>query len=74
MSDQLSLERKLKEAMIRRLTETQHKDRPYMVKGRETYTRQQIADEIEAESNFGIEMMTMMLALALQLTNESKEF
>lgn len=73
MSDLLSLERKLKEATIHRLTfNEQIKDEPYLSKPGKVFTRQDIANEIEAETEVGMEILADMLALALALMVRSK--
>jgi len=73
MSDLLSLERKLKEATIHRLTfNEQIKDEPYLPKPGKVFIRQDIANEIEAETEVGMEILADMLTLALALMVRSK--
>lgn len=60
---------KLKTELIRQLIKNkQNMDIPYFIKGDKTYTRQQLANEIENDTPLGIELLTSMLTLAIDIT------
>lgn len=60
---------KLKTEVVRQLTKNeQNMDSDYLVKGNKTYSRKQLAAEIETETQFGIETLTSMIVLAIDLT------
>ena len=60
---------KLKNEVVRQLTKNeQNMDSDYLVKENKTYSRRQLAAEIEAETQFGIETLTSMIVLAIDLT------
>ncbi len=65
---------KLKNKLVAELLHNdQNSDQPYLHVGQTTYTRRQIADEIERETEFGINQMTNMLLLSLDLIARKKE-
>ena len=60
---------KLKNEVVRQLTKNeQNMDDPYLISGNQTYTRKQLADEIEKETQLGIQTLTSMVILAIDLT------
>lgn len=65
---------KLKKSVINLLTRNeQNLDIPYLVRNQKSYTRREIASEIEKESEFGIGMLSSMIILAIDLTARHKE-
>lgn len=70
MSD-LSL--KLKTKVIYMLTRNpQNLDVPYLVKKEKSYTRRELSTEIEVESDFGIELLSSMIMLAIDISSKNK--
>jgi hypothetical protein len=64
--NELSL--KLKDSLVTALTRNPHNlDTPYLIKGDKTYTRSELAAEIKAETPEGIEQLTNILRLALDI-------
>lgn len=60
---------KLKNEVVRQLTKNeQNMDSDYLVKSDKMYSRRQLAAEIESETQFGIEILTSMIVLAIDLT------
>jgi hypothetical protein len=60
---------KLKNEVVRQLTKNeQNMNSDYLVKGDKTYSRRQLAAEIENETQFGIEILTSTIVLAMDLT------
>jgi hypothetical protein len=69
--NELSL--KLKQNVISQLTKNEQiVDERYLTKGNKSYTRRDIATEIENESEFGIEFLSGMIMLAIDLTARQK--
>lgn len=67
----MSLEQKLKEALIRSLLHNTYVvDGAYLIHGGKSYTRRELAKEIEGETEFGIDLMTMSLKLAVQILDK----
>lgn len=63
----------LKECIVKHLLKnTQNVDTPYLVTGNKKYTQREIAHEISIESEMGIETITKVLMLALDLTARGK--
>ena len=64
---------KLKVDLIEKLTQNkQISDEKYLIVGNKSYTRQDIADEIQNETEFGVDFLTNMLMLAIDLTARQK--
>jgi hypothetical protein len=64
---------KLKDSLVAALTRNSHNlDTPYLIKGDKTYTRLELAAEIKAETPEGIEQLTNILRLALDLMTRQK--
>ncbi len=64
---------KLKVSLIEKLTHNkQISDDKYVVYGNKSYTRQDIADEIQNETEFGVDFLTNMVMLAIDLTARQK--
>ena len=60
---------KLKNGVVRNLTKNeQNMDDDYLVKGDKTYSRRQLSTEIEMETDFGIEILTSVIVLSIDLT------
>ncbi len=68
--DELTL--KLKNQLVKSLTEHQELNKPYLTVGDKTYSRKQLAEEIESETEFGIKQMRMLLSLSLDLISRNK--
>lgn len=65
---------KLKNSLIDKLTRNeQNLDIPYLVRNQKSYTRRELALEIENETEIGIDTLTSMLMLAIDLTARHKE-
>lgn len=70
--DELSL--KLKNSVIDKLTRNEQMlDVPYIVRNQKSYTRRELASEIENETEIGIDTLTSMIILAIDLTSRHKE-
>jgi len=64
---------KLKSEVIKRLgSNEQVLDEPYMVAGEKSYTRRDILNEVENETDFGVQILTNMIMLAIDLTARGK--
>jgi hypothetical protein len=64
---------KLKVSLIEKLTQNEQiSNEKYLVAGNKSYTRQNIADEIQNETEFGVDFLTNMLMLAIDLTARQK--
>lgn len=64
---------KLKVDLIEKLTQNkQLTDAKYLVVGNKSYSRQEIATEIKNETEFGIDFLTNMILLAIDLTARQK--
>ncbi|HLO91543.1 MAG TPA: hypothetical protein VK172_10305 [Lentimicrobium sp.] len=69
--DELSL--KLKNSVIEFLTKNKENlDQPYLTRGDKQYTKRQLADEIQNETEFGVKLLADMLILAIDLTARQK--
>ena len=67
------LAKKLKNEAVNQLTRNeQNLNAPYLMRGDKMYTRKQLATEIENETEVGIEILTGMLILALDITTRQK--
>lgn len=65
---------KLKKSVIDKLTRNEQMlDVPYLVRNQKSYTRRELASEIENETEIGIDTLTSMLILAIDLTARHKE-
>jgi len=65
---------KLKKSVIDKLTRNeQNLDEPYLVRNQKAYTRRELASEIENETELGIDTLTSMIMLAIDLTARHKE-
>lgn len=65
---------KLKKSVIDKLTRNEQMlDVPYLVRNQKSYTRRELASEIENETELGIDTLTSMLILAIDLTARHKE-
>lgn len=70
--NELSL--KLKNEVIRKLTSNeQNLDENYLVRGEKLYTRRQLANEIEVETEFGISLLSSMIILAIDISTRQKQ-
>lgn len=64
---------KLKNELIRKLTNNeQNLDEVYLHKGTKSYSRRDLANEVENETEFGISLLTDVLMLSLDLTTRIK--
>lgn len=64
---------KLKKDLIKNLTSNEQiADLDYLHAGTKTYTRREIAAEIENETEFGIDFLSGMVQLAIDLTARQK--
>lgn len=64
---------KLKQSVISQLTKNEQiVDEKYLTKGSKSYTRRELASEIENETDFGIEFISGMVILAIDLTARQK--
>lgn len=61
------LSEKLKNQLIENLTKRHNADEPYLYTGGKSWTRREIAEEIKNETEFGINQMTSLLMLSLDL-------
>ena len=69
--NELSL--KLKTEMVRQLRINKSKmDDVYIRTGDKSYTKRELANEIENETEFGIKMLTQMVSLAFDLLSRGK--
>ena len=67
------LANKLKNEVIKSLTKNpQNSDAPYLVCRAKTYTRKELALEIENETEFGVKIISDVLMLSLDLTARNK--
>jgi hypothetical protein len=65
---------KLKQTIISQLIKNEQiVDAIYLHKGRKSYSRRNIATEIENETEFGIEFLAGMVMLAIDLTARQKK-
>ena len=70
--EELSL--KLKTELVARLRRNkQNIDEPYLVSRDKKYTRGEIATEIELETEIGINMLTNMIMLAIDITSRHEK-
>lgn len=63
---------RLKSNLIKKLTYNVDLDLPYFTRGENTYTRRQLAEEIEKETEIGLEVLTNSLMLSLDLISRQK--
>lgn len=64
---------KLKTEVIKLLTKNeQNMDVDYLIRGGKTYSRRQLANEIEIQSQFGIEILSDMIILAIDITTRQQ--
>lgn len=64
---------KLKELLITKLlSNDQIVDEPYLYKGDTTYTRRMLAYEIENETEVGLETLTSIMMLSLDILSRQK--
>ena len=64
---------KLKNEVVRQLTHNeQNLDVKYLYKGNNTYTRRELAVEIEAETALGIDLLAGMILLAIDISSRQK--
>lgn len=69
--NELSL--KLKNEVVRKLTSNeQNLDEVYLSKGGKSYTRRELASEIENETEVGIGILSNMIMLAIDITSRQK--
>lgn len=69
--NELSL--KLKKEVVRQLTKNEQiMDEKYLYKGGKVYTRKELAVEIEAETEFGIDLLAEMITLAIDISTRQK--
>jgi phosphotransacetylase len=65
---------KLKQCVISQLTKNEQiADDKYLLKGNKSYTRRDIAKEIEDETEFGVEFLSGMIMLSIDLTARGKK-
>lgn len=68
------LSQKLKKSLIETLVRNeQNIDDPYLFKNNKRWTRREIAKEIENETEFGIDMITSILNLSLDLMSRNNK-
>lgn len=64
---------KLKNEVIKQLTiNEQNINDEYLVRGNKVYSKREIAYEIETETEFGVEILTGMIVLAIDLVARKK--
>lgn len=63
---------RLKSNLIKKLTDNVDLDLPYLTSGENIYTRRQLAEEIEKETEIGLEVLTNSLMLSLDLISRQK--
>ena len=64
---------KLKTVVIDKLiSNDQNSDEPYMFLNKKKYTRRELANEIQNETKEGIDLLTNMIILAIDLTARQK--
>ena len=69
------LSKKLKAELISQLTRNeQNLNLPYLTRGDKMFTRKTLATEIENETDIGIEILTNILMLAVDLMTRQKLF
>lgn len=69
--NELSL--KLKKEVIRKLiSNEQNLDEKYLTKGDKSYTRRDLANEIENETEYGISLLSSIIILAIDISTRSK--
>ena len=69
--NELSL--KLKNEVVRQLTKNEQiVDEKYLHKGGKVYSRRELAAEIEAETEFGIDLLAGMVTLAIDISTRQK--
>ena len=67
------LSTKLKNSIVKHLNSCDESfDVPYLIKGEKTYNRRQLVFEIENETNLGIEILSQMIILAIDITSRKK--
>lgn len=68
-----TLSQKLKKATIDRLLRNQQiVNEPFLVNSGKSYSRRELADEIENETNFGISTLANLIILAADILNREK--
>ena len=73
MNELNELTLKLKNEVIRQLTKNeQNMDVAYIITGDKSYTKRELAAEIENETQFGIKMLSDMIMLSIDLTARHK--
>lgn len=66
------LTRKLKESLIDSLTRNQQNlNEPYLNKHGKLWTRKELSEEIRNETDFGIELMSNMLMLSIDIISRN---
>lgn len=69
----IDLSLKLKETLITKLlSNEQIVDEPYLYKGNITYTRRMLAYEIENETDVGLETLSSIMMLSLDILTRQK--
>lgn len=64
---------KLKNGVVKTLTRNeQNLDEDYLVKSDKTYSRRELAAEIENETPFGMELLTKTIILAIDLITRQR--
>jgi hypothetical protein len=64
---------KLKNEVVRQLTHNeQNLDVKYLYKENKTYTRRELAAEIEAETTLGIDLLAGMILLAIDISSRHR--
>lgn len=64
---------KLKNEVVRQLTRnSQNLDTKYLQKCGKTYTRRELAAEIKAETEFGVDLLAGMILLAIDISARQK--
>ena len=70
----MNLEIKLKEAIVKRLLLSEEKRKEkYIIYNGESFTREQFADEIQNETEIGIDMMVTVMNMAVNLLNKEND-
>lgn len=67
----MKLAEKLKKELVKTYREFGDEE-AMLIRGKESYTGNEIANEIEKETEFGIEMVSTLLNLTIDLLNRNK--
>lgn len=67
-----SIVEKLKQRVIKAMRESKDADQPFIANNAGSYTKNQIADEVEQGTEFGIETLSNLIMLAVDLMSRGK--